>query len=98
MTIEWIESVRSRLYQAAKVAAKATLNAVLAFWLAYILTRPLGASIGDGMSQAQKDGGLGLGTTGTSVIFLVVILALVVFLAVTKVDQTKTVEAERVRV
>ncbi len=39
------------------------LNAVLAFWLAYILTRPLGASIGDGMSQPHKDGGLGLGTT-----------------------------------
>src|SRR6476619_6020258 len=68
------------------------LNAVLAFWLAYILTRPLGASIGDGMSQARKDGGLGLGTTGTSLIFLVVILALVVFLAVTKVDQTERVE------
>jgi uncharacterized membrane-anchored protein len=68
------------------------LNAVLAFWLAYILTRPLGASIGDGMSQARKDGGLGLGTTGTSVIFLVVILALVVFLAVTKVDQTERLE------
>ena len=66
------------------------LDAVLAFWLAYVLTRPLGASIGDGMSQAQKDGGLGLGTTVTSVIFLVVILALVVFLAVTKVDQTTT--------
>ena len=36
------------------------LNAVLAFWVAYILTRPLGASIGwDGMSQAHADGGLG---------------------------------------
>lgn len=69
------------------------LNAVLAFWLAYILTRPLGASIGDGMSQPHKAGGLGLGTTGTSVIFLVVILALVVFLAVTKVDQTERAEA-----
>ena len=65
---------------------------MLAFWLAYILTRPLGASIGDGMSQAKKDGGLGLGTTGTSLIFLVVILALVVFLAVTKVDQTERVD------
>lgn len=68
------------------------LDAVLAFWLAYILTRPLGASIGDGMSQSPKDGGLGLGTTGTSVLFLTVILALVVFLAVTKVDQTELVD------
>jgi uncharacterized membrane-anchored protein len=62
------------------------LNAILSFWLAYILTRPLGASIGDYMSQAKPDGGLGLGTTVTSFIFLGVILALVVYLAVTKVD------------
>jgi len=67
------------------------LNGVFAFWAAYILTRPLGASIGDGMSQPHNAGGLGLGTTGTSVIFLGTILALVVFLAVTKVDQTERV-------
>ena len=65
------------------------LNAVLAFWLAYILTRPLGASIGDFMSQhSQKYGGLGLGTTGTSYIFLGCILALVMYLTVTRRDQT----------
>jgi uncharacterized membrane-anchored protein len=65
------------------------LNAVLAFWLAYILTRPLGASIGDFMSQhSHKHGGLGLGTTGTSYIFLGCILALVAFLTVTRRDQT----------
>jgi uncharacterized membrane-anchored protein len=62
------------------------INAILAFWLAYILTRPLGASIGDYMSQAKADGGLGLGTTVTSFIFLGVILALVIYLATTKVD------------
>jgi uncharacterized membrane-anchored protein len=64
------------------------LDAVLAFWLAYILTRPLGASIGDGLSQPKADGGLGLGTTGTSYLFLGCILVLVVFLSVTKRDQT----------
>jgi uncharacterized membrane-anchored protein len=65
------------------------LNAVLAFWLAYILTRPLGASIGDFMSQKSKVyGGLGLGTTDTSYIFLGCILVLVVFLSITKRDQT----------
>lgn len=63
------------------------LNAVLAFWLAYILTRPLGASIGDYMSQKRADGGLALGTTATSAIFLSTILALVVFLSVTRKDQ-----------
>ncbi|MHB8920460.1 MAG: COG4705 family protein [Halothiobacillus sp.] len=62
------------------------LNAVLAFWIAYILTRPLGASFGDYLSQPVANGGLGLGTTGTSVIFLGVILALVVYLTLTRRD------------
>jgi uncharacterized membrane-anchored protein len=65
------------------------MNAVLSFWLAYILTRPLGASIGDFMSQSShKYGGLGLGTTKTSYIFLTCILALVTYLTITKRDQT----------
>ncbi len=62
-------------------------NAVLAFWLAYILTRPLGASIGDYLSSAQSDGGLGLGTTVTSGVFLLAILVLVVYLTVSKKDE-----------
>ncbi len=63
------------------------LNAVLAFWAAYILTRPLGASIGDFLSQAHGDGGMGLGTTVTSALFLVVILALVVYVMMNKKDE-----------
>lgn len=62
------------------------LNAVLSFWLAYILTRPLGASIGDWLSQPRADSGLGLGTTATSFIFLGVILAVVVYLTVSRRD------------
>jgi uncharacterized membrane-anchored protein len=62
------------------------LNSILAFWIAYILTRPLGASIGDYMSQSHKDGGLALGTTATSAIFLSTILLLVVYLTVTRKD------------
>ena len=65
-----------------------SLNAVLAFWIAYILTRPLGASIGDYLSQARAHSGLGLGTTGTSAIFLAAILGLVVYLTVTRRDET----------
>jgi uncharacterized membrane-anchored protein len=65
---------------------KRGLNAILAFWVAYILTRPLGASIGDYLSQPRADGGLGLGTTVTSVIFLLTILVVVVYLSLTKVD------------
>ncbi|MDB5195327.1 MAG: hypothetical protein JWO84_511 [Parcubacteria group bacterium] len=65
-------------------------NTVAAFWIAYILTRPLGASIGDYLSQAPADGGLGLGTTLTSIVFLAAILALVVYLTVTKRDTIRT--------
>jgi uncharacterized membrane-anchored protein len=62
------------------------LDAVWSFWIAYILTRPLGASIGDYLSQPTGDGGLGLGTVVTSVLFLAVILGRVVFLTVTRKD------------
>jgi uncharacterized membrane-anchored protein len=65
------------------------LNSILAFWMAYILTRPLGASIGDYMSQSRSDGGLGLGTTVTSFIFLGAILATVIFLTKTHEDVIK---------
>jgi uncharacterized membrane-anchored protein len=65
---------------------KFKLNAVFAFWAAYILTRPLGASFGDLMSQPQDAGGLGLGTIGTSAIFLVLIFVFVIYLTVTRKD------------
>ena len=67
----------------------AHVNAVLTFWAAYILTRPLGASVGDFLSQARHDGGLGLGPTVTSVIFLGAILGVVVYLSVSGVDRDR---------
>jgi uncharacterized membrane-anchored protein len=63
------------------------LNAILAFWIAYVLTRPLGASIGDLMSQARAESGLGLGTTVTTAIFLATILSMVVYLTITRRDE-----------
>ncbi|MEH7548937.1 COG4705 family protein [Neobacillus vireti] len=68
------------------LAYKSKLDGILAFWVAYILTRPLGASLGDYLSQPKVNGGLGLGTTVTSVIFLVAILAIIILLAVTRID------------
>jgi uncharacterized membrane-anchored protein len=70
-------------------AHRAGLNAVLAFWAAYVLTRPLGASIGDWLSQDRDAGGLGLGTVITSAAFLLVILAVVMYLSVTRRDRTE---------
>lgn len=65
------------LIAAIALAHRAGANPVLAFWLAYILTRPLGASLGDFMSQSPSYGGLGWGTVGTSLVFLTVIAILV---------------------
>ena len=72
------------------------LNAVAAFWIAYILTRPFGASFGDLLSQPASNGGLGLGTVGTSALFLVVILGLV--MAMTKAQRQVQLEVEPVRI
>lgn len=63
------------------------LGAVTAFWVAYVLTRPLGASFGDWLSQPLTNGGLGLGTTNTSLVFLGAILALVVYLGLRRNTQ-----------
>jgi uncharacterized membrane-anchored protein len=57
------------------------LNAVFAFWAAYVLTRPFGAAFGDLLSQPTDAGGLGLGTTLTSAGFLVIIVIIVIVLA-----------------
>ena len=65
---------------------KMGLDSVLAFWLIYIMTRPLGASMGDFLSQPQKYGGLGLGVTVTTFIFTGAILITVLFLSITKMD------------
>ena len=62
------------------------LGAVSAFWAAYVLTRPLGASLGDWLSQPRDNGGLGLGTVGPSVVFLLASAAQVVHLTRTRVD------------
>ena len=56
------------------------MNAILAFWLAYILTRPMGASFGDLLSQPVQEGGLGFGTVITSFLFLACIAGIIVYM------------------
>jgi uncharacterized membrane-anchored protein len=58
------------------------LNEVAAFWFAYVLTRPLGASVGDFLTASRSDGGLGLSTNTVSAVFLVCIVAIVVYFTV----------------
>ena len=62
------------------------LGAVVAFWLAYILTRPLGASLGDLITQPVAHGGLGMGTMPVSAVFLVIIVGLVIYLSRSGID------------
>ena len=66
---------------------KRILSPVSSFWIAYVLTRPLGAATGDLLSQPTKDTGLGLGPTNTSIVFLVLIAALVTYLSISKKDR-----------
>ncbi len=65
------------------------LDTVPAFWTVYILLRPLGVSLGDGLAQHRADGGLGLGTVSISTVFLAAIAGLVAFLAVTRSDESR---------
>ncbi|MET7683727.1 hypothetical protein [Streptomyces sp. NPDC005423] len=95
----WLSAVLFALVIAAVGIAHFTLglDAVWSFWIAYVLTRPLGASIGDYLSQPTGDGGLGLGlaTVVTSGPFLAVILGMVVYLTVTRKDVVETEGAAR---
>lgn len=70
------------------------LNAILSFWFIYIMTRPLGASIGDFLTQSHDNGGLGWGPTVTSVIFIVGIIGTVTYLVFSHKDVVKDPVAE----
>ena len=70
-------------------------NTVLSFWLAYILTRPLGANLGDWLGFPRNQHGLGLGVAITSLIFLIAILAIVLYLTVTNADVIEKTEPPR---
>ena len=59
-------------------------NAIAAFWVAYILTRPLGASLGDYLMQPNANGGIGLGAAFTNAVFLIGIVGLVIYMTVTR--------------
>lgn len=71
--------VFSVLIALAAAAYRLGADKVLAFWVAYILTRPLGAALGDFLSQSTTYGGVGLGAMVTSAVFLAVIVVLVAF-------------------
>lgn len=61
-------------------------NPIMCFWAAYVITRPLGASIADWLGKPRQVTGLGLGDGPVITVLGLLILALVTYLAVTKTD------------
>jgi uncharacterized membrane-anchored protein len=60
------------------------LNAVIAFWSAYVVTRPLGASVADYVSKSPSIGGLGFGDGRTALVTTVTVALGVAYLAITR--------------
>lgn len=83
----------SVLFFGAMIAVMALLhsmfkfNAIASFWVAYIFTRPFGVASGDLLSKPFSEGGYGMGATGTSIIFLVAILGMVVNLSMSEKEK-----------
>jgi uncharacterized membrane-anchored protein len=63
------------------------INAVLAFWAAYVMTRPLGASFADWTGKSRHAGGIGIGDGTTGFVLAALIVAAVAYLTVTRADQ-----------
>ena len=70
------------------------LNAIFSFWMAYVTTRPLGASFADWMAVPRHDGGLGWGTGPVTAVLGLVILALIGYLTWTGRDIVESLDVE----
>ena len=62
------------------------LNTIFAFWFAYIITRPLGASIADWLGKSRSVGGLNLGDGLVSFVFALVIIGFVGYMTISRKD------------
>ena len=71
-----------------------SLPGAVLFWAAYVLTRPLGASLGDLLSQSSGKGGLGFGSFGTSLLFLAAIAVLIAYLSLNPQKEVIPVRAD----
>jgi uncharacterized membrane-anchored protein len=67
------------------------LNPIVAFWMAYVVTRPLGASFADWISKPSNMSGLGFGDGPTALVFALAVLALVSYLAIARPDIQRSV-------
>jgi uncharacterized membrane-anchored protein len=65
-------------------------NSIFCFWFAYIMTRPLGASFADWTGKTVNAGGLGWGDGKVAAVLGLLIVGLVLYLSVSKVDSGKS--------
>lgn len=72
------------------------INGVLAFWIAFIVTRPIGASLGDLFIQSPNDGGLGISIAIINIIFFIVIIASVVYLTIDSAKKSNRIDLDEV--
>jgi uncharacterized membrane-anchored protein len=72
------------------------INGVLAFWIAFIVTRPIGASLGDLFIQSPKDGGFGISVVIINVAFFIVIIASVIYLTINRGNRRTRIELDEV--
>ena len=70
--------IGSALFVVALLHYTTRISSVLLFWLAFVLTRPFGATLGDVLTKSYDKGGLDFGTVGTSAILLAILVALVI--------------------
>jgi uncharacterized membrane-anchored protein len=68
------------------------LNGIAAFWMSYVVTRPLGASFADYISKPKNTGGLNFGDGPTAVVFALAVFVLVSYLALARPDIQKPLE------
>ncbi|MGV8861375.1 MAG: hypothetical protein ACOH2O_14710 [Pseudomonas sp.] len=70
------------------------LSSVLLFWVAFVLTRPFGATVGDFLTKSHEKGGLDFGTVGSSLVLAGILLAMIVAASVYKNRDMRQVSAE----
>lgn len=70
------------------------IGGVTAFWIAFIVTRPIGASLGDLFIQMPADGGLGINAGVINIAFFATIISIVIYLTITKLDRTEVIAAD----
>lgn len=66
------------------------ISSILLFWLAFVLTRPFGATFGDLLTKTHEKGGLDIGTVGSSIFFAVILIAAI--MREIQVEKRKTID------